>query len=379
MIRPPSALEHYIHGEATAVLNRRLYSLLRATFGPVRISNPGEAAIPGPPFHHAESGEFRAGFAYRGEHYAVRCPFCADHKARLSICHLWNTPDPYTGRRMDWLANCFNEQCTWDHNAELMAMVFGFKNHSVRVLLESMRVEPGIVIDLEPGPVELPGEILPLADLGPDHPALRYVHGRGFDMAELAATWDVAFCRRGVGPTLPAGGRILIPVHFRGERVGWQARYVGTVTKESRIPKYLTLKGFSAKRTLYNYDRARASRVVVVCEGVTDVWAVGPEAVGLFGKTISARQVELLGDWVAEGGLVVLCLDPDAWEEEGAEQKFSLDRLKDQLKGRLVAVRLPDARDPGDYERATLWRLIGRACADQGFPLEGALAVPGSG
>jgi hypothetical protein len=118
---------------------------------------------------------------------------------------------------------------------------------------------------------------------------------------------------------------------------------------------------------------------MVVCEGVTDVWAVGRQAVALLGKTVSGAQKELLGAWARRTeGLLVLMLDPDAWKDSaGRSSEHAAFRRRELLHelgraagGRLVEVVLPDGRDPADLGRKAVWAEIDRAAAAAGYRLE---------
>jgi len=92
---------------------------------------------------------------------------------------------------------------------------------------------------------------------------------------------------------------------------------------------------------------------VVVCEGVTDVWKVGPPAVSLFGKVASAEQQQLLIRHWGHGRLYVL-LDADA-DAEAKKLVGTLGRLFRKGAG---MVQLPRNTDPGGLPRGTVWSFI---------------------
>jgi hypothetical protein len=151
--------------------------------------------------------------------------------------------------------------------------------------------------------------------------------------------------------------------------VGWQARSIGAPPPGT--PKYLTMTGMKKTEVLYNYDTAKSFPYVVICEGPTDVWRVGPAGVALFGKTISTVQGHLVASgW--GGGAAVVLLDADAHEEAR--------RVHDALAGLVrhrVLVRLPEGKDPGDLTHEDLWRLIDETASRQGVTLP-ALEVKSS-
>jgi DNA primase len=104
---------------------------------------------------------------------------------------------------------------------------------------------------------------------------------------------------------------------------------------------------------LYNYDQALRQPLVVVVEGVTDVWKVGPAGVALFGKSASPEQARLLAaGW--HGKPEVVLLDADATEEA--------EKVRRQVAGlhpeQVVVVTLPAGMDPGSCPRDELWGVV---------------------
>jgi DNA primase len=98
---------------------------------------------------------------------------------------------------------------------------------------------------------------------------------------------------------------------------------------------------------LCDYDCARSSPYVIVCEGATDVWSVGLDAVALLGKKASGAQVRLLRSTWGRGGVIIL-LDGDAQDE--ALELY--DALGPDV--RKVIVTLPENTDPGSLQTAAL-------------------------
>ena len=86
--------------------------------------------------------------------------------------------------------------------------------------------------------------------------------------------------------------RLLIPVIAGNVLVGWQLRRLVDLPKDPY--KYLN-SDMKKSAVLYNMDNAKFCRDIVICEGVTDVWRVGRNAVALFGKHCSPAQLEVTG------------------------------------------------------------------------------------
>lgn len=88
--------------------------------------------------------------------------------------------------------------------------------------------------------------------------------------------------------------------------------------------------------------------LIVVCEGVFDVFRVGPAAVALLGKTISDEQVKLLEKAKKP---VAVFLDGDA----------DVSVVMDRLQGRvplLSHIPLPPDTDPADLSADEIRQLI---------------------
>ena len=123
------------------------------------------------------------------------------------------------------------------------------------------------------------------------------------------------------------------------------------------------MHGFQKSATLYNLDRARHHRTVVICEGVTDVWKVGPNGVAVFGKTLSEIQATLLQlSWGRDGTAVVL-LDSDA--RLRASDYLAMLTI---FGNRWCDVHLPAGHDPGSLTTSELHALIRRTAAERGLP-----------
>jgi hypothetical protein len=216
----------------------------------------------------------------------------------------------------------------------------------------------------------MPGAVTPLHELPLDHAANAYLLGRGHhDPHQLSRALGLAYCPQARPEFALAGGRIIIQVTMQGKLAGWQARILGTPPTK-KIPKYWTFPGMYKSRVLYNFDRARQSPLVVIVEGASDVWSVGPRSVALFGKVPSTFQVQLLTRFWGGKAAVVL-LNTDAEEQSEA--------LQADLQGRfshLVRVQLPAGRDPGSYGHQDIWGLIRQAAGQQGVDLEPYLAGP---
>lgn len=116
-----------------------------------------------------------------------------------------------------------------------------------------------------------------------------YLESRQFDASLLTTLWKL----KGCGPIGPFKFRIITPIFFKDQLVSYQGR---DITGKSDL-KYKACKKAQEvihhKHILYGLDYARGENVVVV-EGVTDVWRLGPGAVATFGIKFKPQQIKLL-------------------------------------------------------------------------------------
>jgi hypothetical protein len=348
----------------TQRLNPGLFWRLQRCFGSVRVENAGDPGYGGtgidPVTLHPRSR------GRGGEVYIVACPFCADQRGHLYINHRYGLRDPETGSDNTGLAHCFRRDCLGDpeHRRELADRIFSLMAHDFD---NAGRLPPASESDpfaRRSTIIEPPGELVALTELWEDHRAAQYLTKRGFDLAELGRLWGVAYC------VVPCAynemlGRIYVPIRMGGRLVGWQGRYDGELDwAATGRPKYYNAPGMRKGQLLYNYDQALRQPLVVVVEGVTDVWRVGPAGVALFGKSASPEQARLLAaGW--HGKPVVVLLDADAPEEAEKVRKQVAALHPEQV----VVVTLPEGMDPGSCPRDELWGLVRAEAARQGANL----------
>jgi hypothetical protein len=262
------------------------------------------------PFRQAgEDNNVREGFI------GLHCPYCGrpDDKFYLG----WNL-----ARRF---MSCWS--CGFIPAAKALAELAGIPFGKARSLLGEM--EPA---EWETDRAALRGRYVEpprvTTMLMPHH---KYLQGRGLNSEQVERLWGVG----GIGIAERLQWRLFIPILYRGERVSWTTRTIGTGE-----PRYISAPAecerISAKQILYGGDYVR--HTAIVCEGPFDVWAVGPGAVGLSGIGFSAAQVLALSKIPNR----VVCFDAEPAAQLRARQ------LVDQLapfNGRTWNAVL-DAKDP---------------------------------
>jgi hypothetical protein len=349
-----------------------LYELLRREFGDVGIANEGEDFIPGNRYHDPISGRWDREIIHAGEYYTVNCPYCGDTRRRLWFNHTYGQLDE-DGRIINWRVLCYNEGCLSGHDRRAVENREDLEIRLFRAELSgaeriiSLAIHPGRRDDGGPlAAVEMPGKVTTLDQLPPEHEAVMYIEDRGYDAAKLGRKYGVCYCHKAYEFS-QVQGRIIIPVVMDGQTVGWQSRYVGELDWSAcGVRKYYNLPGMKKRKMLYNWDRASQGRIIVIVEGVTGVWTVGDSATALLGKSITAHQMQMLGNLPESGEqtrCLVLMLDPDADQDHKEKRRLDLAfgrlaNLYQKPGGRVVRVHLPKGKDPGSFDHETIWDMI---------------------
>lgn len=347
-------------------LNQSLYSRLCAVFGDVRIANQEIEGVAHEVRRPGGGLEFRV--PCWGETYKVCCPFCGNRRHRLGVNWRYGLPDPSTEGRfpINYLCKCHNENCVPGNVAnrtQLAQQILGFQNVNARRITGRSVCSGHHNSQSSLSKAPPPGELVALANLPLEHPAVEYLMNRGYGV-ETMQEFGLSFCLQADRQYHMANSRIICPIDFRGVRVGWQARYVGT-PPNPRTPKYYTCPGMTKSQILYNFDHARQGPYLVVVEGVTDTWRLGSHAVAVLGHEISSEQQRLLQEF--SGGQRPVFLMFDAGEGE------RICRYTHELGSSgvpVVPVTLPGELDPGDCSQAYLYELITWAANQAGLSFD---------
>jgi hypothetical protein len=333
-------------------LNPELYHRLQRLFGTVVIANPDQ---PLTGYKQQALGKQHQTFVTQsaGERYRISCPYCRfqvrsdDTRQRLWISYRWGVPDT-DGQRFWWAIKCYNENCldnpdTLAHFRNWVYAGIGGTRLSRQLTSPPPRVDPG--------PAPWPGLCVPLAELRPDHHAWQYVVSRNFNPVQLTQKYQVHYCLCAEPEFGQATNRLVFPVLQGGKLVTWQARYIGE-TDWRRVAKYYNCPGRPNSNCLYGLDNATDRQLVVLVEGVTNVWRMGDNVCGLFRKTMSALQFDLIRqNW----DFAVVMLDEDA--ERNARN--TVDRLRGEMP--CCWVPMPKGADPDSLGYEAAWAAVYKA------------------
>ena len=367
------------------VLNPTLYAGLVRRYGAdgVEIIAPGERiewtarrARPG-----ESDSEWVREVTHSGEEYRLRCPFCKDHRARLYVNHRFGIWDERAQSWNLWLAQCFNEHCFSDYDSQEF-----FWDDAYRIPVarrRSVRIREGKAVPGRIQEVAPPGPMWRLDELAktqPNHHAVTYLAERQLDPVQIGKTWGTAYCPRAHVYNM-ASDRIIIPIHWNGVMVGWQARYIGDDVRGvpfnvAGVPKYWSSPGFRRSQVAYNFHRAVQHPTTIIVEGMIDVWSMGVQSMAVFGKTMGASLRRELLVKMAERhdpaeAVVVLLLDP---KKDKKDKVHHIEKLYGQLANQgapvqVLKVYLPEEMDPGSSDRQWLREYIKGKAAEAGMPV----------
>jgi hypothetical protein len=355
-------------------LNPTLHACLERYFGDVQIRNAGVQMQYGyvvNPLRKYPDLVIRQS----GEHYWVNCDSCGDERRRLSISANWYCRDPVNGRFWSHLIHCFNEDCYSDHFArESLYTRLRYCRSAPRAFgtAAAARQVSGLSVDSVPLQA-LPTGFIRLGKLPENHPAREYLTSRYFDVEEIDRVYGVGFCEN--SEYSYARDRIIIPAYLDNKLVGWQARHIGELDwkADGAPPKYFTCPGMKRGSVVYNIDRAKHYRTVVIVEGPTDAWNVGPMAVAIWGSTVTSQQKVRLARDCGKANAVLL-LDPEIMNPTTASyakiKMRNLLGLERVFAGGLALVALPYGTDPGSLDRTWLRQYITEQAAEGGVTVE---------
>jgi hypothetical protein len=333
------------------LLNPALYRSLVARFGDVKLERPGQRLVTRMGFDNY--GQPRVDILSWGETYRVNCPLCGDVKKKLYISYAYGLRHIESEKRL-YPAKCF--RCNLGQEQVYSLLSWTSRDQEPEVSVADAGSE-------EHSPYLDPGECLRLDG---DDPRLfhgqRYLRERGLDPTELGAVYGWRYCIAG-NPQLWQGGltnRIIIPVHYQGQEVGWQARLSFEPLPQLRDKdftnlRWLSMPGTWRSRYVYGYDQAANCNYCVLVEGPTDAARQGPPCVATLGQSRSLRQYEILAEtWGAKKAIIIV---GDSGEQEKQVTEETADELYARCRCPIYPLTLPHG-DPGKWPREEFFNYL---------------------
>lgn len=166
-----------------------------------------------------------------------------------------------------------------------------------------------------------------------------YLAARRFDPERISSRYSLL----GTGPLGLYKFRIIAPIYFNGELVSYQGRDI--TGKQSAKYKACSRaeERIHHKHIVYAYDMAKQD--VLVVEGITDVWRMGPGSIALFGIKFTPAQVKLLSSFRR----VFVWFDEE--DPEAEEQNHRLISDLAALGTEAESIRVGIEGDPGDLKQ----------------------------
>ena len=275
--------------------------------------------------------QYGVSYVTEGHHHCrhgwiqLDCPFCGR-----------GTQKWHMGYSLDNnFLNCW--RCGFHPVIKTLVELTGLQDHIVRKMLDNVLTSPPSKIKTVKGKLKLPKNLEPL---GKRH--RNYLKSRNFDCSNLEMFWHL----KGIGVSAKLPWRIFIPIHFQGQTESWttraignnSARYISASSDEERIPH---------KNLLYGEDYAR--KAIIICEGPTDVWRIGPGAVATLGVNYSPSQLNRMIQYPKR----IICFDGDSGAQKRAQ------RLSDDLSvfaGETFIAQI-DEKDPAEASDRTIQKL----------------------
>lgn len=144
---------------------------------------------------------------------------------------------------------------------------------------------------------------VPLNELPKDHPAIKFLEkDHLFEHDRYYSDYGIVYVPSDQGvvlysyPFITSAERLIFPVKFKNELVGWQMRSVPGTFYGDREKDIRYIHLFDKGSYLFGYDQAKEYSMVVVFEGVKKALKV-PNGVATLGKGISAQQMQLIRQW----------------------------------------------------------------------------------
>jgi DNA primase len=163
-----------------------------------------------------------------------------------------------------------------------------------------------------------------------------YLRRRRFDPDYLEKEYDL----KGTGHLGRYAFRLIIPIYYEGKLISYEGRDI-TDQQDLRYKACpLDQEVIPRKHILYTIDKV-PGKTVVVTEGVTDVWRLGPGAVATFGTGFTQEQLILV---TKRFDRIILLFDPDDKAQEHAEY---LAWQINSLGKEAIIYELEGVEDPG--------------------------------
>lgn len=256
----------------------------------------------------------------------IHCPFCKgsrDYHLGIHITHAYGNCwrcGPHSMAEI--IRSVLN--VTWREAYNILEEYADIRDVKVRVKAKTINHNKKLI---------LPAGIV---ELNSTHAS--YLQSRNFNPQITSNIWGL----RSTGVIGEYKHRIFIPITYRDEVVSFQGRtpYEHVGLRYKTCEKHH--EKIHHKHLLYGSDKVTDSTIVVV-EGVTDVWRLGPGAVCTFGLSYTREQVYLISRYKN----IFILFDNEPAAQAKAE-KLANEVAFINKSGIVKIIRSPFEGDPGE-------------------------------
>ncbi len=211
----------------------------------------------------------------------------------------------------------------------------------------------------------MPGtKFIPINQLSVNHPVVKFLNKDYlYDLNRYAEEFGAVYCPGDGGemlyakPYITTAERLIFPVTYNSELVGWQARSIpGTTFGDYCDEKLRYIHLFDKGNYLYNFDNAKKFEMAILVEGVKKAWKF-PNAVATLGKGISQNQIQLLYNWK---NLTILFDGEKETQDQARELQHGLN-IKRVINIDLRKYTDKDRPSPDDFTEDELASIVWKA------------------
>ena len=271
--------------------------------------------------------EYRIPYKVSGHHHCregwiqIDCPFCGKGSRK------WHMGYSLTGGHV----SCW--RCGIHSAAYALSVLTGVPVKEMEKVLKGVKSRKVEKI-IKTGTLKVPNGV---GELGEAHKL--YLRRRGFDPDEIARIWGV----QGISLASHYAWSLFVPNHLGGEIVSWSIRQLSD--KGARwLQAPPEMEAISGKSLLYGEDKA--SHSIVICEGPSDCWAIGPGAVATLGLNYSSSQIVRMLKYPVRA----VCFDNEPLAQRRANQLVEMLAI---YPGDTYNIRL-DSSDAGSASKREL-------------------------
>ena len=184
----------------------------------------------------------------------------------------------------------------------------------------------------------------------------QFLRDRDFNPDRIEKVWGIEGLGmeghyKSNGKRIPLKWRLYIPIETAGVVSSWTTR---TISHDPDTCRYISAppdhERINHKQLLYGEDYAGQS--IIIVEGPTDVWRIGPGAVATFGTRPTAAQIIRMGRYIERYVLF----------DHGAERySQALVEALSAFPGKTHVIEL-DADDPGSMTSKELRQVRNLLC-----------------